>query len=50
MRNDHFGRHIYLTGEFDRTTVEVLLKFARDVGANIGYVGACFLAACGNRC
>ena len=43
------GRHIYLTGEFDRSTVEVLLKFSKprdvllDIGANIGYVSACFL-------
>ena len=43
------GRHIYLTGEFDRSTVEVLLKLSKpgdvllDIGANIGYVSACFL-------
>lgn len=49
MPNELIGRHLYLTGEFDRSTVEVLLKFARpgdallDVGANIGYVSACFL-------
>ena len=48
--NDLIGRHIYLTGEFDRTTVEVLCNFARpgdtllDIGANIGYVSGCFLA------
>ena len=47
--NDLIGRHIYLTGEFDRSTVEVLLKFSNpedvllDIGANIGYVSACFL-------
>lgn len=46
---DLIGRHIYLTGEFDRTTLEVLLKFSRpedvllDIGANIGYVSAYFL-------
>lgn len=49
LPNDLIGRHIYLTGEFDRTTVEVLLKFSKpgdvllDIGANIGYVSACFL-------
>jgi FkbM family methyltransferase len=49
MPNDHIGRHIYLTGEFDRSTVEVLCDFAEpndvlmDIGANIGYVSACFL-------
>jgi FkbM family methyltransferase len=48
--SDLIGRHLYLSGEFDRTTVEVLLMHARpgdmllDVGANIGYVSACFLA------
>jgi FkbM family methyltransferase len=50
MPNELIGRHLYLTGEFDRSTIEVLLKFARrgdsllDIGANIGYVSACFLA------
>lgn len=48
--NDLIGRHIYLTGEFDRSTVEVLCDLSKpgdtllDVGANIGYVSACFLA------
>jgi FkbM family methyltransferase len=43
------GRHLYLTGEFDRSTFEVLHNFSQpgdrllDVGANIGYVSACFL-------
>jgi FkbM family methyltransferase len=47
--NDWIGRHIYLSGEFDRSVVEVLCKLAKpgdillDVGANIGYVSACFL-------
>jgi FkbM family methyltransferase len=47
--NDLIGRHIYLTGEFDRTTVEILCDFSEsgdtlcDIGANIGYVSACFL-------
>lgn len=49
LPNEHIGRHIYLTGEFDRSTVEVLLKHSEpgavllDIGANIGYVSACFL-------
>jgi FkbM family methyltransferase len=49
LPNDLIGRHIYLTGEFDRTTVEILVKFSKpgdvllDIGANIGYVSACFL-------
>jgi FkbM family methyltransferase len=47
--NDLIGRHLYLTGEFDRSTVEVLCTFGEpgdallDIGANIGYVTACFL-------
>lgn len=47
--NELIGRHLYLIGEFDRTIVEVLLSLARqgdtllDIGANIGYVSACFL-------
>jgi hypothetical protein len=42
MPNELIGRHIYLTGEFDRSTIEVLCNFAKpddvllDVGANIG--------------
>jgi FkbM family methyltransferase len=49
LPNEHIGRHIYLTGKFDRSTVEVLLKHSEpgdvllDIGANIGYVSACFL-------
>lgn len=48
--NELIGRHIYLTGEFDRSIVEVLHNFSApgdvllDVGANIGYVSACFAA------
>lgn len=49
MPNDLVGRHIYLTGEFDRSNVEVLCAFAEpgdtllDIGCNIGYVSGCFL-------
>ncbi len=49
MPNELIGRHIYLTGEFDRSMVEVLCNFAEDgdtlldIGANVGYVSACFL-------
>lgn len=48
--NDLIGRHIYLTGQFDRTIAEVLLAHARphdcflDIGANIGYVSTVLLA------
>jgi FkbM family methyltransferase len=47
--NDLIGRHLYLTGEFDRSIVDVLCKFSEpgdallDIGANIGYVSSCFL-------
>jgi FkbM family methyltransferase len=47
--NDLIGRHIYLSGKFDRSIVQVLCDVARpgdtllDIGANIGYVSACFL-------
>jgi FkbM family methyltransferase len=47
--NDHIGRHLYLTGQFDRTIVEVLLRFAvpdarvLDIGANCGYVACALL-------
>jgi FkbM family methyltransferase len=47
--NEAIGRHLYLTGEFDRSIVELLCAFSRpgdtllDVGANIGYVSSCFL-------
>jgi FkbM family methyltransferase len=49
MPNDLLGRHVYLTGEFDRTIVEILTDFSEphdvllDIGAHIGYVSACFL-------
>jgi len=48
--DDLIGRHILLTGRFDRSVVQVLLDHARsgdvllDIGANIGYVAACFLS------
>jgi FkbM family methyltransferase len=47
--SDLIGRHLYLTGEFDRSTFEVLHDFSQpgdtllDIGANIGYVSSCFL-------
>jgi FkbM family methyltransferase len=49
MPNDLIGRHIYLSGEFDRSIVELLCNFSErddvllDIGANIGYVSTCFL-------
>lgn len=52
--NDLIGRHIYLTGEFDRSIVELLCRFSQpgdtllDIGANIGYVSSCFLANVAN--
>ncbi len=50
LPNDHIGRHIYLSGAFDRTIVEMLLRYARpedrilDIGANIGYISCAMLA------
>jgi len=47
--HEWIGRHIYLTGDFERSNVEILLKLSKpgdvllDIGANIGYVSACFL-------
>lgn len=47
--NDLIGRHILLSGKFDRSIVQVLLDHARpgdmllDIGANIGYVSGVFL-------
>jgi FkbM family methyltransferase len=47
--NNLIGRHIYLTGEFDRSIVEILCNFSEpddlllDIGANIGYVSTSFL-------
>lgn len=49
LAGDLIGRHLLLSGRFDRSVVQVLLDRARegdvllDVGANIGYVTACFL-------
>lgn len=52
MPNDHIGRHLFLTGQFDRTIVEVLLSFCTggderilDIGANVGYVSCAMLHA-----
>jgi FkbM family methyltransferase len=48
--DDLIGRHLLLSGKFDRSIVQVLLDHARpgdtllDIGANIGYVSAVFLA------
>ncbi|MEH6757963.1 MAG: FkbM family methyltransferase [Parasphingorhabdus sp.] len=50
LTDDLIGRHILLSGKFDRSIVQLLLDHARDgdvlldIGANIGYVTACFLA------
>ena len=50
MPNEHIGRYLYLTGKFERSTFEVLASHARpgdtllDIGANVGYISACFLA------
>lgn len=49
--NDLIGRQLYLTGQFDRTIVEVLVNHSRpgdcilDIGANIGYVSCALVAA-----
>jgi FkbM family methyltransferase len=48
--NDLVGRHIAMSGQFDRAPIAVLLDFSQDgdrcidIGANIGYV-ACVLLA-----
>jgi FkbM family methyltransferase len=47
--NDLVGRHIYLTGAYERSALEVLCNFAEpgdmllDIGANVGYISASFL-------
>lgn len=52
--NDHIGRHLYLSGQFERTIIDVLLHFLRpddrflDIGANIGYVSCAILHAAPN--
>lgn len=49
--NDLIGRHLYYTGQFDRTIVDVIHRYAKpgdrilDIGANIGYVSCCLLSA-----
>lgn len=49
LADDLIGRHLLLSGKFDRSIVKVLLERAcpgdvlLDIGANIGYVSACFL-------
>lgn len=46
---EHIGTQLYLTGEYERSVVSMLLKYAGqddvllDIGANVGYVSACFL-------
>lgn len=50
LADDLIGRHILMTGKFDRSVVQVLIDHAEpndvllDIGANIGYVSTCFLA------
>ena len=52
IADDLIGRHILLSGRFDRSIVQTLLDHSRpgdvllDVGANIGYVSSCFLKRC----
>lgn len=47
--NDLIGRYLYLTGDYERSVLDVLYRLAEpgdvllDIGANIGYVSACFL-------
>jgi FkbM family methyltransferase len=49
LSDDLIGRHIALTGQFDRSIIQVLLNHSRpgdvllDIGANIGYVSCVFL-------
>ena len=51
MGDDLIGRHLILSGKFDRSTITVLLDFCRpgdrciDIGANIGYVACLILNA-----
>jgi FkbM family methyltransferase len=47
--NDLLGRHLYLIGEYERSVLDVLYELSQpgdvllDIGANLGYVSACFL-------
>jgi FkbM family methyltransferase len=49
LADDHIGNHILMTGQFDRTPIQVLIDFSNsgdeiaDIGANIGYVSAVLL-------
>src|SRR4051812_9364722 len=49
MPNDLIGQLLYLTGEYERSVLDVLYSLAKpgdvllDIGANIGYISACFL-------
>lgn len=48
--DDLIGRHLLMSGKFDRSVIKVLLDLARpgdtllDIGANIGYYSAVFLS------
>ena len=50
LADDLIGKHLALTGRFDRSPVQALLNYSKpgdvfvDVGANIGYVSGCFLS------
>jgi FkbM family methyltransferase len=49
LPNDLIGRHLFLTGRFDRCVVDALVSRAKpgavlwDIGANVGYVSCAFL-------
>ena len=44
-----WSRHLYLIGEYERSVLDVLYELSQpgdvllDIGANLGYVSACFL-------
>jgi FkbM family methyltransferase len=48
--SDWVGRNIYLTGEFERSVIDVLRDFSQsgdtllDIGANLGYISSAFLS------